>query len=103
MIRLKCRGLKAMNNNLKNRSRRLLKDNYAFLKSDKLIKARIYMLKKRAKRLLISYDNECAQMSCGRALAEVVNPRALRAKVNFNKVYDELCKIDPTVPKNARL
>ncbi len=55
-------------------------------------------LKRQAKKYYAKYHYELDQMDCGRALGEHMNPRVLEAKCRFNRVLDELAKLDPTCP-----
>lgn len=95
--------MKTINENQKKRAKRMMKEGCLFSKSEKLKKARIIMLKKRARRLFFSYQKELLSAGCGARLAELNKPRVYRAKVNFNKVMDELRELESTVQKNARL
>lgn len=63
-------------------------------------RAPIIKLKAQAKRHLQAYDGLCAQLDCGMGLAEVISPQVLANKLEFNRIMDELAKIDPTTPKS---
>lgn len=64
--------------------------------------SRLERLKREARRSYKTYHAELDAMSCGKAMGEYMNPRAAKAKSEFNRVMDELAKIDPTTPA-ARL
>lgn len=60
--------------------------------------SKIERLKDKARRNYLSYQNELDTLSCGASLGEYVNPRMLSAKLEFNRVMDELAEIDPATP-----
>lgn len=55
-------------------------------------------LKRKARKHYQAYQYELDQMSCGRAIGELMNPRMAEAKLSFNAAMDELAKIDPACP-----
>lgn len=59
----------------------------------------VSVLKIRAAHYYKAYQSERDSMSCGKALAETVNPRVLNAKINFNKIMDRLAVLDKHCPK----
>lgn len=58
----------------------------------------ISALKARAARQYTTYYDELDRYDCGAKLGEQVNPRMLAAKVEFNRLMDELASIDPSCP-----
>jgi|GEM_PF-5309654 len=64
-----------------------------------LDRAKIALLKRRARRAYRAYNKAAGSVSCGRALAEHVSGAVFEAKVEFNGVMDKLAKLDPDAPK----
>lgn len=44
------------------------------------------------------YYAELDRYDCGKAVAEQINPRLLKAKQEFNALMDRMAEIDPTCP-----
>lgn len=65
---------------------------------DKLF-GEVNRLKAKAKKHYREYYAEAEAYDCGFSIAEVINPRMLRAKVAFNETMDKLAKLDPSCPK----
>lgn len=63
---------------------------------DKLL---ISTYKHKAAQFYKVYFNELESMSCGKELAESINPRIARAKLEFNTIMDKLAELDPNTPK----
>jgi hypothetical protein len=59
---------------------------------------KIKKLKKEAEKHYIIYYNIANNYSCGLSLAEHMSPEMLNHKTEFNRIMDELAKIDPLVP-----
>jgi len=60
----------------------------------------IHSLKRQAAKYYNQYYDELDRYDCGATLAEEINPRMLKAKIEFNKTFDELAKIDPSTPSH---
>lgn len=61
---------------------------------------KINKLKKEAKRLYLRYNEVVDSLPCGRDLAEYISSEALSCKIEFNRVMDELSKLDPNCPQS---
>lgn len=57
------------------------------------------ILKHLAKKYYKEYYNALDDFSCGSNLAEHLSSRVSEPKRKFNKIMDELVKIDPSTPK----
>lgn len=66
------------------------------------VNSKIDRLKKEAKKHFTEYYGIASNYNCGLFLAECISPDLVYHKTEFNKIMDELAKIDPSVP-TARL
>lgn len=60
---------------------------------------KIQRLKRKARSHYKAYHRELDSMSCGKHMAEQMNPRVYEHKNAFNNTMDELAKLDPDCPK----
>lgn len=61
-------------------------------------KQKIENLKRQAEKHYIVYYKIADNYSCGLSLVEHISPEMIHHKMEFNRIMDELAKIDPTVP-----
>lgn len=62
----------------------------------------IKKLKKEARKHFLAYRDAAKPYDCGLSLMEYISPTLIYHKTEFNKIMDELAKIDPLIP-NFRL
>jgi len=61
---------------------------------------RLKFLQLKAKNLYIEIKQQQSAYSCGSALAEYINPDLMRAKQEFNEIWEEIRLLDSNAPKN---
>lgn len=61
--------------------------------------SRLNVLKRKAKRLHHQLNQEY-DLDCGAVLTEYIRPSIIDKRKEFNEVWDELRKIDPSAPES---
>lgn len=64
--------------------------------------SKIERLKRKARFHYIRYTEQRNGLDCGNSMAEIFRPSIYKDKIEFNRIMDELAKIDPNTPP-ARL
>jgi hypothetical protein len=59
---------------------------------------KIEKLKKDARKHILAYDAIAEYYSCGLSLAEHISSEMFHHKQEFNRIMDELAKLDPKAP-----
>ncbi len=63
-------------------------------------KIKLYLLKRKAKRLWIEICNRRDSLSCGRTLEDVISPKLWWLKEQFNIIWEQIKVLDPDAPDN---
>lgn len=67
------------------------------------VKKKILKLKKKARMYYLDYQYALGTYDCGNNLARHISSSASRCAEKFNKVMDELAKLDKNVTEGMRL
>lgn len=63
-------------------------------------RARIEKLKKDARKHYIAYMHNSDDLDCGHHLSDFIRPDKSEHRTKFNKIMDEIAKLDPDCPKS---